>query len=84
MSDQNIIGDNNTVYWSPKAEVTVNGAELAILFQVVDLQHIDFSSLSFSKVKEIFEIANQAKEVIVGRMNEQGLLSNSPIIESQD
>ena len=69
----------NSVYWSPEAEVTLSGAELAAFFQLADIMYTDFGSLNFATLKASFELANNVKEVIVNRMNEQGLLSNTPI-----
>lgn len=69
----------NAVYWSPEAEVTLSGAELAAFFQLADIMYTDFGNLNFATLKASFELANNVKEVIVSRMNEQGLLSNTPI-----
>lgn len=67
-----------TVYWDPNAEITINGVELAALIQVLDLQHVNLSSVPFSALAEVLNAANQVKSAIIERMNNQGLLSNQP------
>lgn len=68
-----------TVYWDPNAQITITGVELATLIQVLDLQHVNLSSVPFSALSEIINGANQVKSVIIQRMNDQGLLSSAPI-----
>lgn len=69
----------STVYWDPKAEITLTGAELAGLFQVVDLQHVSTAQVPFSKLAEIYGLSSTIKNAIVERMNKQGLLFDAPV-----
>lgn len=71
-----------TVYWDPKAEITITGVELATLIQIVDLQHVNLSALPFSALAELLNGANLVKSAIIERMNNQGLLSSNPIESS--
>lgn len=73
-----------TVYWDPNAEITINGVELAALIQVLDLQHVNLSSVPFSALAEVLNAANQVKSAIIERMNNQGLLSNQPSPSSSE
>lgn len=77
MSEQN--KSENTVYWNPDADVVIKGAELAALFQVIDLQEVNLMSLPISTLANIFGLAGQVKTTIVERMNAQGLLFSEPI-----
>jgi len=83
MADENKNSDMSTIYWDPKAEITINGAELAALFQAVDLQHVSISQVPISQLAEIYGLASSAKNVIIERMNTAGQLSNTPV-ESTD
>jgi hypothetical protein len=74
----------NTVYWDPKAEITLTGVELASLIQVLDLQHTALSNVPFSVLSEIISNANLVKSAIVERMNIQGLLQSSPVESTSD
>lgn len=76
MSEQN--KSQNTVYWNPDADIVVKGAELAALFQVIDLQEVNLMSLPISTLSNIFGLAAQVKTSIVERMNTEGLLFNEP------
>ena len=76
MSEQN--KSQNTVYWNPDAEIVVKGAELAALFQVIDLQEVNLMSLPISTLANIFGLAAQVKTSIVERMNTEGLLFSEP------
>lgn len=71
-----------TVYWDPKAEITITGVELATLIQIVDLQHVNLNALPFSALAELLNGANLVKSAIIERMNNQGLLSSKPVEES--
>jgi hypothetical protein len=73
-----------TVYWDPKAEITITGIELATLIQIVDLQHVNLNSLPFSAIAELLNAANLVKSAIIERMNNQGLLSAQPLETSSD
>ena len=79
MSENSNQQEMSTVYWDPKAEITLTGAELAGLFQVVDLQHVATTQVPFSKLAEIYSLGSTVKNTIVERMNQQGLLFNAPI-----
>jgi hypothetical protein len=76
MSEQN--KSQNTVYWNPDADIVVKGAELAALFQVIDLQEVSLMSLPISTLSNIFGLAGQVKTTIVERMNTEGLLFSEP------
>jgi len=76
MSEQN--KSQNTVYWNPEADIVVKGAELAALFQVIDLQEVNLMSLPISTLSNIFGLAGQVKTSIVERMNNEGLLFSEP------
>lgn len=76
MSEQN--KSQNTVYWNPDTDIIVKGAELAALFQVIDLQEVNLMSLPISTLANIFGLAAQVKTSIVERMNTEGLLFSEP------
>lgn len=77
MSEENK-QNQSTVYWSPDAEIVLKGAELAALFQVVDLQEVSLYQLPVSTLANIFGLGTQVKNTIVERMNQQGLLFTEP------
>ena len=77
MSQENK-SNQSTVYWNPDAEVLLKGAELAALFQIIDLQEVNLSQLPLSTLASIFGLGTQVKNSIVERMNEQGLLFSEP------
>lgn len=69
----------STVYWDPKSEITLTGAELAALFQTVDLQHVAVTQLPVSQLSEIYTLADTVKKAIVERMHKEGLLFDAPV-----
>lgn len=77
MSQENK-SNQSTVYWNPDAEIVLKGAELAALFQIVDLQEVNLNQLPLSTLASIFGLGTQVKNTIVERMNEQGLLFSEP------
>lgn len=79
MSENSNQQELSTVYWDPKAEITLTGAELAGLFQVVDLQHVSTAQIPFSKLAEIYSLGSAVKSTIIERMNTQGLLFSTPV-----
>jgi hypothetical protein len=77
MSEQNK-PNQSTVYWNPDVEVVLRGAELAALFQIVDLQEVNMAQIPLSTLASIFGLGTQVKNTIVERMNQQGLLFTEP------
>jgi hypothetical protein len=75
--------NQQTVYWDPKAEITITGVELATLIQILDLQHVNLSNVPFSALAEIINGANIVKSAIIERMNQQGLLTDAPVESSE-
>lgn len=78
MSEQNN-QNQNTVYWDPNADVVIKGAELAALFQLVDLQEVNASQIPFKTLASIYALGERVKTEIVTRMNNDGLLFSEPI-----
>ena len=64
----------------PQAEeITIKGTELAALLHLVDLQTVAITQVPLSTLMEMFSTANAAKNDIMGRLAEEGKLSNTPI-----
>ena len=84
MAEEKNSQEMSTVYWDPKAEITLNGAELAALFQTVDLQHVSIHQLPISQLAEIYKIASEVKNAVVERMNQAGLLFDAPVQSTEN
>lgn len=76
--------EESTVYWKPDEQITIKGTELAALLHLVDLQTVAITQVPLSTLMEMFSTANAAKNDIMGRLAEEGKLSNAPIeVDSQ-
>lgn len=73
---------DSTVYWKPDEQVIIKGTELAALLHLVDLQTVALNQVPLNTLMELFATANAAKNDIMGRLAEEGKLSNSPITEN--
>lgn len=71
--------EESTVYWRPDEQITIKGTELAALLHLVDLQTVAITQVPISTLMEMFSTANAAKNDIMGRLAEEGKLSNTPI-----
>jgi len=84
MAEANNNQDLSTVYWDPKQEISINGAELAALFQAVDLQHVSTAQVPLSKLAEVYRLADTVKAAIIERMNQAGYLFDAPVENPED